>query len=294
MTRAHAAVPAALGLALLLSACAEGGPDTGAPSPAPVALPEDAGSLVLQVEHTGGFVTPETTVGRLPLISVYADGRVVSDGPVAAIYPGSAWPNVQVQQADPAQVQELVARALDAGVADTAALGTPGIADAPSTRFTAVTASDTFVREVYALGMADDDPALTDAQQTARTDLAALLTELTDLPTALAPAGTAPGSYEPAAVAVLARPWTAPEGDPTVGLPLDQPAADWPGPALPGEPVGPDLGCVVATGDQARAVTEAARDATTMTPWVTGDGARWSVTFRPLLPHESGCADLLD
>ena len=293
MTRAHAAVPAVLGLALLLSACAEGGPDTAAPSPGP-ALPDEPAALVLQVEHTGGFVSPETTIGRLPMTSVYADGRVVSNGPVAAIYPGFAWPNVQVQQADPEQVQALVQRALDAGVADTADLGTPALADAPSTRFTAVTAGGTLVREVYALGMADDDPALTDAQRAARAELAELSAELTDLPQTLAPQDTAPGSYEPAAVAVLARPWTAPDGDPTVGPPLDQPAADWPGPALPGEPVGPDLGCAVATGDQARAVVEAARDANTMTPWVTGDGARWSVTFRPLLPHESGCADLLD
>ena len=28
------------------------------------------------------------------------------------------------------------------------------------------------------------------------------------------------------------------------------------------------------------------------TPWVTSDGARWTVTFRPLLPDESSCADL--
>jgi hypothetical protein len=70
----------------------------------------------------------------------------------------------------------------------------------------------------------------------------------------------------------------------------------WPGPALPGEPIGPlpDLGCVVATGDQATAVIAAARDANVLTPWLSPDDIRWSVTFRPLLPDESGCADLLD
>ena len=29
-----------------------------------------------------------------------------------------------------------------------------------------------------------------------------------------------------------------------------------------------------------------------LTPWVTPDGGHWSVTFRPLLPDESGCSDL--
>ena len=45
---------------------------------------------MLRVGYTGGFVSPPATAGRLPLISVYADGRVISEGPVAAIYPGPA------------------------------------------------------------------------------------------------------------------------------------------------------------------------------------------------------------
>jgi hypothetical protein len=60
-------------------------------------------------------------------------------------------------------------------------------------------------------------------------------------------------SYAPTALAAVVTPWV----DPGDGLPRpDQP---WPGPALPGEPTG---------------------------------GTRWSVTFRPLLPDETGCADL--
>jgi hypothetical protein len=39
-------------------------------------------------------------------------------------------------------------------------------------------------------------------------------------------------------------------------------------------------------------VLEAARGGNASTPWVTGDGSRWSVAFRPLLPDETGCADL--
>jgi len=282
----RAAVPAAVGVVLLLSACADPGGAAATPgttAPPAVTLPDDPAAVVLQVEYTGGFVTPETTASRLPLVSITADGRVFSQSPVAAIHPGPAWPDVQVQQVDPETVPRLVADALDAGVTDTTDLGTPPIADAPSTRFTVATAAGTTVREVYALGAAGD-PALTPEQQAGRARLADLVTELTDLSAAAAPTGP----YEPSTVAALARPWTA-EPDPVLG---ERAAVPWPGPALPGEPVGADLTCVVATGDQATVVAAAARGADQLTPWQTADGARWAVTFRPLLPAETGCADL--
>jgi hypothetical protein len=93
----------------------------------------------------------------------------------------------------------------------------------------------------------------------------------------------------PHAVAAVASPWADPEDD------LAHPEQPWPGPELPGEPVRAPLevGCVVATGDQAAAVLAAAATASTATPWVSG-GARWFVQFRPLLPDETGCADLGD
>ena len=48
---------------------------------------------------------------------------------------------------------------------------------------------------------------------------------------------------------------------------------------------------MVAAGDEATAVRAAADGAHVLTPWETPDGALWSVTFRPLLPDESTCAD---
>ena len=52
------------------------------------------------------------------------------------------------------------------------------------------------------------------------------------------------------------------------------------------------LSCVTARGAEADAVLAAAAGATTLTPWVAGDGTRWSLRLRPLLPYETGCADL--
>ncbi|GAB3362250.1 hypothetical protein [Modestobacter lapidis] len=299
MTRARTArSAAALGLLLLLGACAAQDAGGSPPDAVTPGLPGAPDELVLQVSYTGGFVTPEMLAARLPLVSVYADGRVITEGPVPAIYPGPAWPNVQVQEIDRQAVHTLVERARAAGVTETGDLGTPPLADVPSTRFTLATATDTAVREVYGLtevgGLDPGGSGLSDEQIAARAELRGFLDALTDLPGTLGPDAVSPvRSYRPEAVAAVVRPWTA-TGDGNEPD-LVHPEMPWPGPDLPGEPVGPlpDLSCVTATGEQAQAVASAAQAATSATPWVTDDGARWAVTFRPLLPHESGCDDLI-
>ena len=285
MTTTGVLRPAAMIAVLLgLAGCGQGS-GNATPAPATSASPAAAEGLVLRAEYTGGFISPSVLVSRLPIVSVYADGRVLSEGPVAAIYPGPALPNVQVTTIDQGEVQDLVDQAMAAGVADTSDLGMPPVADAPSTRFTVVTASDTYVREAYALfETPPEGGGLTAEQLAARAKLGDLLTALTDA----AAADSEP--YEADAVAAIASPWV----DPQDGL--QQPEVAWPGPALPGEPTGgpPDVSCVTATRDQAQALLDAAASANSATPWVTPDGMRWTVVLRPLLPDESGCADLTD
>jgi hypothetical protein len=270
---------AAIAVLLVLTACAPGGND--AEDPPRSAGPYAPDDLVLRAEYTGGYTTPQLLAGRLPLVSVYGDGRVVTEGPVAAVHPGPALPNLQVGRIDAAQLRSLVDRALDAGVGETSDLGTPPIADAPSTRFTVSTGLETLTREAYALS--EHATGVSEEQAAARAELAAFLGELTDL------SARASQPYAPAAVAALATGY-APAEDPG----LSPPDVRWPGPALPGEPLGSGLGvsCVVATGDQAAAVLEAAGRANLLTPWLGDDGARWSLLLRPLLPDETGCADL--
>lgn len=294
MTISRAARPVlALALLLAVSACAERG-GTGSPAPSPTAtadLPADDDALVLQVEHVGGFVTPGMLASRLPLVTVYADGRVITEGPVIAIYPGPALPNVQVTRIEPDQVQDLADRALAAGVGETGDLGSPPVADLPSTRFTLNTDAGPVVREVYALLDPDsgldpgpDGGGVTEEQATARARLWDLQTTLTDLGL-----GGEQQPYTPEAVAAVVLPWMPPEEG------VAHPDVVWPGPPLPGDSMTPPLeaGCVIADGEQARAVLDAAASATTVTPWLSDDGTRWSVTFRPLLPHETGCDDLI-
>lgn len=270
----------ALTAVLLLAGCAERGAADGPDAEAEPRPP--ATGLVLRVDYTGGFTTPTANVARLPLVSVYADGAMITEGPVVAVYPGPALPNLQVTRLDPAAVQDLVGRALDAGVADPGDLGSPPLADAFSTRFTLVTSEGTYQREVYALGDAPEGSGLSADQEEARHRLADLLASVAD------PGGRDSTAYAAQSMAAVVTPWV----DPQDGL--AQPEVPWPGPALPGESTGgpADVGCVTATGAQADAVVQAAQGANAATPWVTGDGSRWTVVLRPLLPDETGCADL--
>lgn len=280
-----------LALLVLVAGCAGSAGSGGGAATRPTPVSDGPGQLVLEVEHVRGFLPPEALAARLPLVAVYGDGRVVAPGAQIEIYPPPALPPLQVWRLDAEAVQTVVDRAVTAGVTGSGDLGTPPVADAPATRFTLVTDEGTAVREVEALFQLPADSGLTPEQRAARGELLGLL----DVLTSPEPLGaTGPEPYEAEAVAAVVAPWT-PPADPA----FVQPEAPWPGPALPGEPLldeplpgEPGLSCVVARGAEAGAVLAAAASATTLTPWLAGDGSRWSLTLRPLLPHETGCADL--
>ncbi|BCJ74292.1 hypothetical protein CS0771_38360 [Catellatospora sp. IY07-71] len=248
-------------------------------------------TVALRIDHAGGFVPPAFNLTRLPEISVYADGRVITQGPVTMIYPPAALPNLQVQRISTGDVQKLVQLAVAAGVGKQGVdYGTPQVADLPNARFTVTTADGVQRTEVYAL-MDNMEPAagLTPAQIDARKKLLDLMKAVTDLPTTLgAKAVSASEPYKPVKVAAIATPWQAPGDGTSAG-----PEIAWPGPALPGASQGEglNLGCVVAEGKDADAVMSAAAQATSLTPWTSG-GKSWTVSIRPLLPDETGCESL--
>ena len=267
----------------LIGACARPAGDA-AGGTAPSAAVPAGDDLVLRVRQEGGFVPPERIVGRIPTVSVYADGRIITEGPVTMVYPGPALPNLQVERIDPARVTDLAEQAVQAGVRTGADLGTPGVADAPTTRIDVVTAGGRQTVSAAALGEAmPDDPNLSAAQRAARAKLSGFVRSLTE---------REPGAQQPyraQAMAALAQPYDKPDD----GLPKQPGPIAWPGPALPGEYLNPNvkIGCVVATGAQLDTVLAAVAKANQNTPWSSG-GNTYSITFRPLLPDESGCADL--
>ena len=289
MTNLRTVLAAAFTLGVLsLAGCAR----TTDAGTAPADVPSyPAGALVLRVSFSGGLAGRAPAVTQLPLISVYGDGRVVTQGPSIDIYPAPALPNVLVQHVSRADAAKLVRLALDAGVGAGTDLGVPQILDAPMTELTALGNGDYRTTRVAALREAGEDAAgLTAAQRAARAKLVHLIDELTDLPKTLgAGAIDEAKPFEGAGMVAVAQEYQA-NGQ------TDQPVvADlaWPGPALPGEPLAgaTGLGCVNATGDALAKVLAAARQANAATRWMSG-GKPWSVTFRPVLPDESGCADL--
>ena len=291
MTRLRGTLVAAAVPLLLLTACARPAGDRGAAGATGSREPESAAAsvpgaddIVLRVESYGGFVPPDRVVGALPTVSVYGDGRVITDGPVPSIYPGPALPNLQAQTIGPEQVRALVREGVGAGVRPGTDFGRPNVADAPTTRVTVVTGYGPQVVTVEALNESrPDDPALTAAQREARARLAAYVGKLTGLAIAEAPV-----SYQPESVAVLARPWSDQGGDQLAAR-----AQAWPGPALPGPLVNPafGIGCVVVSGAEKDRIWAAAQRASAITPWIDR-GAKWLITFRPLLPDEKDCAAL--
>ncbi|RZU48424.1 hypothetical protein EV385_0138 [Krasilnikovia cinnamomea] len=293
MTRLRGTWTAAAVTLFLLSACArttagpaaEDAAASGA-SGSPTAPAGDA--LVLRVEHYGGFAGGNQRAGRIPDVSAYADGRVITQGPQVAIYPGPALPNLVVLQTSPERVTELARKAQDSGVRSGVELGRPTVSDATTTRITVATDGAKYSVDAYALSEGQpQDATLTPAQNAARAKLSEFVQELTDLSTAT---GTAkPQPYVAQRVAVLASPWVKPGND----LPKQPGPQAWPGPALPGEYLVPAVkqGCQTVTGSEAQAVLAAAAKANANTPWVSG-GEQWRVSFRPLLPDEPGCAAL--
>jgi hypothetical protein len=290
MTRLRGTLIAAAVPLLLLGACAQqtasGSPanSTGAGTPESTQVKSPgANDLVLRTETYGGFVAPDMVLGRFPQVSVYGDGRVITEGPVPSIYPGPALPNLQVTMITPELIRQLVQEGVAAGVRNGSDLGQPAVADAPTTRVTVVTGGGKQIVTINALSEApSNDRRLTADQRDARAKIAAYVKKLGAL--ANRP-GVKPAAYQPAAVVVFASPWVKPASGPV-------PAAQaWPGPALPGTDIdsATKAGCVAVTGAQTPKVLTAAKGANALTPWTTGSG-KWKIVFRPLLPEENGCA----
>lgn len=276
-------------LLVVTTACAQQGEATGVGGLDSSVASQSADSVVFRLEHVGGFTTPAESLTRIPIISVYGDGRVITQGPVPLVYPGPALPNLQESAISAEEVEGLLSRARAAGVGSAVDLGRPPIADAPSTRFTVLGEKGVERFEVYALAeAADAESGLTADQRAARDKLRQFVESLTDSTGPLAEAqGAASEAYLPTAVAAVAEPWVA---GADVG---EQREIAWPGPALPGDDLGKDLGlgCVTVAGDAVGRLLTAAADANAATPWTSG-GQRWRVTLRPLLPDETDCADL--
>lgn len=299
-TRRGLVVAAAAGaLVLALAGCQTGKDDgAGAGSGGGVGdaaeVSGDGSTLVLQLHAAGGFVPWGYDFANVPEVSVYADGTAVVHGPMTLQYPGAALPNLQTLQLPDGVLDELVAAAAQAGLlAPPPEYGQPGVTDLPSTHVTIAVGGETFEHVAYALGAGpgEDGPdsegmfgggasGLTEEQSAARQALGAFVRQVRD---AVGAGGEE--QYVPTAFGVLAM-----AQDPAATADvegLDGGVLPWPvggGLADAGE-------CLLVDGEDAATLLATLAEANELTRFEQ-DGVTYDVFVRPLLPHESSCADL--
>lgn len=285
-------VVAVLAVSIILGGCGYADRTTSTAGPGggeAFSYPTGAQDLVFRLEYGGGFVPVEVVFTTLPTFSLYGDGRLITQGPIPAIYPGPALPNLQVATLSPAGIQRLLAAARDAGLFESGVdYGQPTVADGSTTTFTI--AADGVLHETSIYHLAQDNSAalgLSDAQVERRARVMEFQAKLFD------PAGWFGDEigpqrpYEWQALSVLIMP-----GDPDGREPSDlEPRfLDWPlgDLATLGEPNSvPEGRRVVFTGADLETLRPLMAKADTLTYWKSGD-AVYSLLLRPLLPDEIG------
>lgn len=244
-------------------------------------LPESTGAddLVFRVGFGGGLVPIETIFTNLPMLSVYGDGRVITQGPVPAIYPGPALPNLQVAKLSPTGMQRLLAAARDAGLFEMGVdYGQPAVADGSTTTITIAVDGKVFETSIYFLAAENaSDGALSDAQVKRRMRVVDLQTKLGDLAGRL---GDELGPEEPyrwQALSILIMPGDPADVDPSG---IEPRIVDWPLADLATfREVHPQGRRTVITGADLETLRPLVTQADTLTFWRSG-GAVYSLLLR--------------
>lgn len=251
-----------------------------------------ADELLLRIAYIGGFVPVEYSLTALPIVSVYADGRVITTGPMIEIYPQPALPNLRETVLTEAGVASVIEQARAAGLfAGPVYYDGPEITDLPDTVFTVNI--EGVSTEVSAYGLGVDETMLPDtANAEARARLIELQAFLTDLPANLPPEQirTADAEYEIEKIKVYAReidaanpPWDDPAmAQPELAWPLLTPISQF---AELSEGAYTGMSCAAFTGDEAKSLVEAFQGANQLTPWKSEDKL-YLLWPRPLLPDE--------
>jgi hypothetical protein len=289
-------VPVALAVGLALAGC--GGVGAGGGSGRPGSGSSGQGGFALTVGDSGGFVSPQELLRRVPAFALFPDGTAVTPGPQIMVYPGSALPNLVVRRIAPAGTQAILRAADDAGLLGPShGITLHSIADATTTTFTLTREGVTHRISVYALDAAANDPELPQADRAEARRLVAFRDALGDLGRWLPRGSVGPESpYQPTVLLVFVTASRGLKDLPAAPPELAQEAARWPL-ATPlatfGRPFAQMTGvrCGAVTGQDLRTLLPVVRGATELTPWLS-DGRYFSLLVRPLLPGERGCAAL--
>jgi hypothetical protein len=267
---------------------------SGSPAPSTIAHPTGAGDLVLRYDETGGFAGPQRLPGTYPAVSVYGDGSVITVGPIPAIFPGPALPNLVVTKLTEAGLQRLLAAATTAGLlgAD-AQYDATGIADATTAEFTVIAGGSRHHVTAYALGLSVPEQEGGAGNTAARIRLRAFAQVLGDLRRTLADNIVGEDNpYAYTSIRIQAARGAPKPGDPTVA----RPPLDWPlstplatfGQPGTGAGVMETFRCGVVTGADLDTLRPLLAQATQITGWRSGS-AIYTLILQPMLPDEAGC-----
>jgi hypothetical protein len=283
--------PAALlAIAAVAAACVGSAGAAGStPSPRPV----DPDKVIFRVSWEGGFVPPEMLLGRLPMVAVYTDGRVITQGPVLAIYPGPFMPNLQERTLSEAGLERLIALARDKDLLKDVHFGFPGIADATDTVLEINLDGNSYRVSAYALAEAGFDGEiapqieLEPAEVEGRIALREFIDALITIPEA--DFVDQSRAYEFEALRLYVKPADVVENS---EFPGEQPPIAWPladlataGTAIDNPSVDR---CLVVEGDDLATVLPLVRSANQLSVFVS-EGEVYSLIPQPLYPGESGC-----
>lgn len=287
------------------AACSAGTPATGSPTTPPSAAPTEAPAaatptptpvitglahptgpeeIILSFDQAGGFVPPEFLAARVPIFTLYGDGRIVfvqttAMPPESDI--GTGQP-IRTAKLNEEQIQSLLEYALGEGGLAVAReeYSDMLVSDAPTSVFTINADDDTKTVSVYALGM--DPPPGPDAQVLGQ--LAELGKRLGDFDQG---GSIASDPYEAAAYRGVLTDASGAQGVPVRAWPWDDIApSDF---TFPNDPNALQQGTAELTPEQvAELGVPGASNGITGGVWVRDEnGKLYSLVVRPLLPGET-------
>jgi len=257
-------------------------PTPSSMSPSPSADPS-ANVAIVRIDSAGGMLPPWVTLEWYPSVVLYADGRMISEGPVDAIYPGAALPNLQVTQLTPSGVAQVLQWAVEAGlVGPDRELGQPML-DAGTTNVTVVRDGVAHVTRIW--DIESDEPAIGAVRQFRDV----LLDIRSWLPAEAAPQDV-PFAWDRLRIVSVPR-----QPDEM----RDQPnLREWPLPEKPLATIGLSIDgeasgyrCAVIDGDDVGLVRPDLLTANELTLWRSAEQT-FALVLHPLLPDDEGCPGL--
>lgn len=276
----------------------------GAISATPAASPtaeQPVPNLLVRMETTGGR-PPELDLIAPPDFSLYDDGSVYRLGPVIAIFPPPALPNITRALLSPEGVARIVERARVAGLDEAREFPNPTMNDqGPVVRFFFREGDELVETTVWGATWSSERPPDWDDETWSAFEA---VREFVSATQALWGEVDEAEVLEPELPVDLDRLQViAFEASPDLvlesGIPnLEAPPVAWPLAtplaeiATPIEQITdsalPALTCVELSGEDAAAVIAAARTGDLLSPWSSGD-TLYGVLLKPLLPDQTGC-----